>query len=109
MQLLHRLSESCISEDVYPNVLFVPMQCFDTIAAREISGQLLIEGSPTLTDPGEYGDWAVLNHYNTIGVSYYAFHQLTLVDARSAMILLEPQSSTPQGRPQNASSIMAVD
>lgn len=79
------------------------MQCFDTIAAREISGQLLIEGCtclPLATDPGEYGDWAVLNHQNTSRVPYYAFYQLTSVDARSAMILPEPQSSTLQGRPQ---------
>ena len=82
------------------------MQCFDTIAAREISGQLSIEGCTCLsllaTDPGGNGDWAVLDHY--------AFHQLTSVDARSAMILLEPQSSnTARSSSKNASSIVAVD
>jgi hypothetical protein len=87
------------------------MQCFDSIAAREISGQPKIEVCETLASrhrSGECGDWAVLDHYTTGEASYYAFHQLTSVDALSAMILLEPQLQTPQGRPQNASSIVAV-
>jgi hypothetical protein len=56
------------------------MQCLDIIAAREF---LVIQRKDrTLASrhrSGEYGDWAVLNHYNTGEATCYVFSQLTSV------------------------------